>query len=102
MIIHVNEMYLLINYIVVIIVAILIALILKVPILPEKPRRFSNTASAIFPTPIIGIGLLAVLFSLGFYWLYDGLVLAIIIGAFSAIFVKFGFKYIFPAMESSN
>ncbi|MGL6299112.1 MAG: energy-converting hydrogenase A subunit A EhaA, partial [Methanobacteriaceae archaeon] len=96
MIIHVNEIYLLLNYIVAIVVSISLAIILKVPILPEKPRRFSNTASAIFPTPIIAIGLLAVFFSLGFYWLYNGLILAIIMGVFSAIFVKFGFKHIFP------
>ncbi|OWT33542.1 energy-converting hydrogenase A subunit A EhaA [Methanobrevibacter sp. 87.7] len=96
MIFLISETTLLLNYLITIIVSIIMALILRLPFLPEKPRRFSWTNSAIFPTPIIAMGVLAFCFSINFYWLYDGKLLAIIIGILAAIFVKYLFKYIFP------
>jgi len=106
MIIHVNETYLLLNYLIAIATSIILAIVLKMPILPEKPRRFSWTNSAVFPTPIIAIGLLAICFSIKFIWIYDGMVLAIIIGIVSAFFVKYLFYYVFPippkVMEEVN
>jgi energy-converting hydrogenase A subunit A len=72
------------------------ALILKLPLLPEKPRRFSWTKSALFPTPVIAIGILAIMYSTKFYWIYDGLVLAIVIAISSALFVKYLFDHVFP------
>ena len=95
MIIHVNETYLL-NYLITIATSIIIAIVLKMPILPEKPKRFSWTNSAVFPAPIIAIGLLAICFSMNFLWIYDGMVLAIIISIISVLFVKYLFYYIFP------
>ena len=91
-----NGFQLFVNYIVAIVVAIVLALALRLPLLPEKPIRFSWTKSALFPTPVFAMGILAIFYSLGIFWIYDGLVLAIIIGAFSAIFVKYLFDYVFP------
>ena len=91
-----NGFQLLINYLVAIIVAIVIALVLRLPLIPEKPIRFSWTTSAIFPTPIFAIGILAIFYSLNVFWIYDGLVIAIIVGLASALFVKYLFNYVFP------
>ena len=91
-----NGFQLLLNYIVSIIVCIVVALALKLPLVPEKPVRNSWTNSAIYPTPIFAMGILAIFFSLNIYWIYDGLALAVIIGILSAVFVKYFFYYIFP------
>jgi energy-converting hydrogenase A subunit A len=96
MIIHVNEFYVLLNYLIAIVVSILIAIMLRLPIFPEKPRRFSWTKSVLFPTPIISIGFLAIFYSTGFYWIYNGIILATLIGILSPLFVKYLFDYIFP------
>jgi energy-converting hydrogenase A subunit A len=89
-------MYILLNYLIAIIVSITVALTLKLPLLPEEPRRFSWTTSALFPTPIITIGLLAIIYSINFFWICDGTVLAIIIAILSGLSVKYLFDYIFP------
>ena len=91
-----NGFQLFMNYIVAIIVAIVLSLVLRLPLLPEKPIRFSWTKSALFPTPIFAIGILAIFYSLNIFWIYNGLIIAIIVGRFSAIFVKYLFDYIFP------
>ena len=91
-----NGFQLFVNYIVAIIVAIVLALALKLPLLPEKPIRFSWTKSALFPTPIFAMGILAIFYSLNVFWIYDGILIAILVGLFSAIFVKYLFDYIFP------
>jgi len=98
----VNAFQLLLNYFVAIIVSVVLALALKLPLLPEKPIRFSWTNSAIFPTPIFAIGILAIFFSFKIYWIYNGLILAVIIGILSALFVKYLFYYIFPNPPSEN
>lgn len=102
MIFLINETTLLLNYLITIIVSIAVALILKLPLLPEKPRRFSWTNSAIFPTPVIAMGVLALCFSVNFYFLYDGKILAVITGVLAAIFVKYLFKYVFPDAPSTD
>jgi energy-converting hydrogenase A subunit A len=102
MIVHVNEFSLLVNYIVAIIVSIIVAIGLRLPLVPEKPRRFSWTNSAIFPTPVIAIGLLAIVYSLGFYWIYDGMVIAVIIAVFAGIFVRYLFNYVLPKPPSED
>ncbi|KZX16596.1 hypothetical protein MBCUT_07500 [Methanobrevibacter cuticularis] len=96
MIIHVSEIYLFIDYLIAIAISIIIALGLRLPLLPNKPIRFSFETSALFPTPVIAIGLLAICFSLNIYWIYDGMVLAILLGGFSALFTKYLFDYVFP------
>ena len=91
-----NGFQLLLNYIVSIIVCIVVALALKLPLVPEKPVRNSWTNSAIYPTAIFAMGILAIFFSFNIYWIYDGLALAVIIGILSSLFVKYFFYYIFP------
>ena len=77
-----NGFQFLVNYIVAIIVAIALALALKLPLLPEKPIRFSWTKSALFPTPVFAIGILAIFYSLNIFWIYDGILIAILVGLF--------------------
>jgi energy-converting hydrogenase A subunit A len=83
-------------YIVTIIVSILVALVLKVPLLPSKPYRYSFDVSAIYPTPIIAIGLLSIFLVLNYTFIYNGIVLAVVIGILSALFVKYLFDFVFP------
>lgn len=91
-----NEMYLIIGYLITIVVSILMAKGLKLPLLPERPIRYSFEVSAIFPTPIIAIGILAIFYRLGYTFLLHGLILSIIIGILSAIFTKYLFYSVFP------
>lgn len=83
-------------YIVAIICSIVVALILKLPLLPSKPYRYSFDVSAIYPTPIIAMGILSLFFVLNYTFIYNGLVLAIIIGVLSVLFVKYLFDFVFP------
>lgn len=83
-------------YIVTIIVSILVALVLKVPLLPSKPYRYSFDVSAIYPTPIIAIGILSIFLVLNYTFMYNGIVLAVVIGILSALFVKYLFDFVFP------
>ena len=83
-------------YIVAIVVSIVVALVLKIPLLPSKPYRYSFDVSAIYPTPIIAIGILSIFFVLNYTFMYNGLVLAVIIGILSALFVKYLFDFVFP------
>ena len=102
MVIHVNETQLIVNFLIAVVVSILVALILKLPLLPEKPIRFSFNKSAIFPTPIFAMGFLAICFSLNFFWIYDGMVLAVLCAIASGLFIKFGFDYLFPEPPAIN
>ena len=83
-------------YIVAIICSIAVALVLKLPLLPSKPYRYSFDVSAIYPTPIIAIGILSIFLVLNYTFMYNGLVLAVIIGVLSALFVKYLFDFVFP------
>ena len=56
----------------------------------------SFDVSAIYPTPIIAMGILSLFFVLNYTFIYNGLVLAIIIGVLSALFVKYLFDFVFP------
>lgn len=91
-----NEMYLFSGYLITIIVSVIIAKGLGLSWLPDKPIRYSFNMSAIFPTPIIAIGLLAIFYRLGYIWIYHGIVLAVLIGVISAVFTKYFFFYLFP------
>ena len=86
----------LLAYLIAIIVSIIIALILRVPLLPSKPYRYSFDVSAVYPTPIISIGILSLFLVLNYTFIYNGLLLAVIIGVCSGLFVKYLFGYIFP------
>lgn len=92
----INVFDMLLAYIVAIIVSIIVALILRIPLLPSKPYRYSFDVSAIYPTPIIAIGILSIFLVLNYTFMYNGLVLAVIIGVLSALFVKYLFDFVFP------
>jgi energy-converting hydrogenase A subunit A len=96
MIIHANEMYLLISYLLSVGSAIGVGLLLRLPLLPEKPMRHSWTVSAVFPTSVISLGLLAIFFGLGIKGFYNGIDLALMVGIFSALFAKYLFDDTFP------
>lgn len=100
MIIEANIIQIFISYLVAIIISIVVALLLRLPLLPNKPRRFSWVNSAIYPTPVIALGIMAILHVLGLYGKYNGLILACIIGILSALFVKYLFYYIFPKPQA--
>ena len=92
----------LLAYIVAIVVSIIIALILKLPLLPGKPYRYSFDVSALYPTPIIAIGIFSIFLVLNYTFMYNGLVLAVIIGVLSALFVKYLFDFVFPKPLDEN
>lgn len=92
----------LLAYIVTIICSIVVALVLKLPLLPSKPYRYSFDVSAIYPTPIIAIGILSIFLVLNYTFMYNGLVLAIVIGVLSALFVKYLFDFVFPKPLSED
>ena len=92
----------LLAYIVTIICSIIVALILRLPLLPSKPYRYSFDVSAIYPTPIIAIGILSLFLVLNYTFIYNGLVLAVIIGVLSALFVKYLFDFVFPKPLSED
>ena len=86
----------LLAYIMAIVISIIVALILKLPLLPSKPYRYSFDVSALYPTPIIAIGIFSIFLILNYTFIYNGIVLAAIIGILSALFVKYLFDFVFP------
>lgn len=102
MLIPITEMYLLINYVITIVSAIIVGLIIKLPLLPEKPIRQSWTPSVLFPTPIIALGLVAICVELNIKGYYEGIDLAIIIGILSALFVKYLLDDTFPKPKTEE
>ena len=82
-------------YLVAIVVSIIIALILRVPLMPSD--RYSFDVSAIYPTPIFAIGILSLFLVLDYTFAFNGLLLAAIMGVCSGLFVKYLFYYIFPS-----
>lgn len=83
-------------YIVAIVTSIVVGLVLRLPLLPSGSRRYSFDTSALYPTPIIAIGILSIFLVLNYTFMYNTLVLAIIIGILSAVFVKYLFYIVFP------
>ena len=94
--ITISSFDILLAYIVTIVVSIIVALILKIPLLPSKPYRYSFDVSAIYPTPIIAMGIFSIFLVLNYTFMYNGIVLAIVIGVLSALFVKYLFDFVFP------
>ena len=89
-------------YIVAIVVSIVVALVLKIPLLPGKPYRYSFDVSALYPTPIVAIGIFSIFLVLNYTFIYNGIVLAAIIGILSALFVKYLFDFVFPNPLDEN
>ena len=100
--ITISSFDILLAYLVVIIVSIAVALLLRLPLLPSKPYRYSFDVSAIYPTPIIAIGILSIFLVLNYSFMYNGLVLAVVIGVLSALFVKYLFDFVFPKPLDEN
>ena len=69
MIIHANVLITISSYILAVVSAMIVGLVLRLPLLPERPMRHSWTVSIIFPTSVLAIGFTAILFKLG----YEGL-----------------------------
>lgn len=92
----------LLAYIAAIVCSIIVALVLRLPLLPSKPYRYSFDVSALYPTPIIAIGILSIFLVLNYTFMYNGLVLAIVIGVLSALFVKYLFDFVFPKPLDEN
>ena len=89
-------------YIVTILCSIIVALVLRLPLLPSNPYRYSFDVSALYPTPIIAIGIFSIFLVLNYTFMYNGLVLAAIIGVLSALFVKYLFDFVFPKPLNDN
>lgn len=100
MIIHVNGVYMLLGYIFALISTIIVGVLLKLPILPEKPMRHSWRISIIFPTVVIAIGTVAIVAEFG----YSGAVVGVVVGILSALFSKLLLEKVFPkpAAEESH
>lgn len=94
--ISINVINLVISYLIIILSSIIMALILKLPLMPEKPIRNSWTSSALFPTPIIAVGFLAIVNQFNIKGFFNGYDIALVLGVFSAIFVKYIMDLIFP------
>ena len=58
--------------------------------------------SALYPTPIIAIGIFSIFLVLNYTFMYNGLVLAVVIGVLSALFVKYLFDFVFPKPLDEN
>jgi len=99
MIIHANVI-LVSSYVLAVVSAVIVGLLLRIPILPEKPMRQSWTVSIVFPTAVLALGFTAMVFKLG----VDGLLVAVIIGVLTALFSKYILDRVLPepVMEESS
>ncbi|AIJ05059.1 hypothetical protein JH146_0208 [Methanocaldococcus bathoardescens] len=76
-------------HLIALITSVIVALILKLPLLPkEKPIRFSFETSVIFPTPILALGIEAIFRNL----FGDYISLAFFAGLFGALLSKYADK----------
>ncbi len=92
MIIHANVLITISSYILAVVSAMIVGLVLRLPLLPERPMRHSWTVSIIFPTSVLAIGFTAIVFKLG----YEGLLIAVIVGVLTAIFAKYLLERLLP------
>ena len=81
------------SYLIAMASAVILGIILRLPLLPDKPMRESWTISVIFPTIIIAIGLFAII---NYFKIYNNIYTALLIGIFSAIFSKYLLERAFP------
>jgi len=94
MIIHANVF----SYLIALAAAVILSLILRLPLLPEKPMRQSWTISAVFPTAVLAVGFYAMVYKLG----YQGYIVALITGIITALLSKFILEKVVPVPESEE
>lgn len=94
MIIHANVITIS-SYALAVLAAVVVGLVLRLPLLPERPMRHSFTVSIIFPTAVLALGFTAIVFKLG----YEGLLVAVVIGVLTAIFSKYILDRVLPAPQ---
>jgi energy-converting hydrogenase A subunit A len=92
MIIHVDVVTV-VSYILAVASAITVGFVVRLPLLPERPIRYSFTISIIFPTAVIALGLSAIVFKL---YGNEGIIVGIIVGVVSALISKFLLGSILP------
>jgi energy-converting hydrogenase A subunit A len=92
MILHANVLITLLSYILAVVSALIVGLVLRLPLLPERPMRHSWTISIIFPTSVLALGFTAIVFKMG----YEGLLVAVIVGVLTAIFTKYLLERLLP------
>ncbi len=97
MIIHANELTIL-SYVLAIASAMIVGLVLRIPILPENPMRYSWTVSIIFPTSVLAIGFNAIFYKLG----YSGLYIGVVVGVATAIFAKYFLERMLPIPQTEE
>ena len=91
MIIHANVF----SYLIALAAAIILSLVLRLPLLPDKHMRHSWTISAVFPTAVLAVGFYAMVYELG----YQGYIVALITGIITALFAKFILEKVVPVPE---
>ena len=94
MIIHANVF----SYLIALAAALILGLVLRLPLLPDKPIRNSWTISAVFPTAVLSIGFYAMVSELG----YQGYIVALTTGIVTALFAKFILEKIVPIPEGDE
>lgn len=94
MIIHANVITIS-SYALAVLAAVVVGLVLRLPLLPERPMRHSFTISIVFPTAVLALGFTAIVFKLG----YEGLLVAVVIGVLTAIFSKYILDRVLPAPQ---
>lgn len=97
MIIHANVITIS-SYALAVISAVVVGLALRIPLLPERPMRHSNTISIVFPTAVLALGFNAMVFKLG----YEGLLVAVVVGVLTAIFAKYILERVLPAHKEGS
>lgn len=102
MIIHVNETYIILSYALAIASSIGVGLLVRLPLLPERPMRQSWTVSAVFPTAVISLGITAIFFKLGFYGFFQGVDVALAVGIITGLSAKYFFEGILPKAETEE
>ena len=98
MFIHAFAPITILSYILAVIVAMVVGLVLRIPILPERPMRYSWTISIIFPTSVLALGFTAMLFKLG----YTGIPITIIVGIITAVFAKYFLERLLPRPQTEE
>lgn len=84
-------------YIIAIGSAMILGLILKLPLLLERPMRQSWTTSVIFPTAVLALGFTAMVSKLGYLTSTNiDYLIALAIGILTAIFCKFILEKLLP------